>query len=277
MNKPFVSIIIPTVNSDFFLENCLISIQNQSYSHREVIIVDGNSQDNTLQLAKKYKATVYQYNPKVPKGFFDAPQRRNYGVNKAKGTFVYYLDADMELPKELISEAVSLSLSGYDAVILPEDSFGEGIWARAKNLERQCYWGDDSIESPRFVKKSVWVALGGLDESLGGGGDDWDFYQKLQERGYKVGRAKNIVLHNEGKLLLKKLIKKRFMYGKDSIKYVSKRPKAGFLSYTPFRPAYFKNWRLFMNRPTDSFFFVIMRTAEYFSGFSGILMSSIKK
>ena len=91
-------------------------------------------------------------------------------------------------------------MSTYDAVIIPEDSFGEGIWARAKNLERRCYWGDDTVEAPRFVKKKVWSDLGGLDEILGGGGDDWDLYQKLLDQGYKVGRIESITFHNEGKL-----------------------------------------------------------------------------
>lgn len=277
MNNPIVSIIIPTKNSGFFLENCLKSIKEQTYRHIEIILVDGNSTDNTLPLAKKYKVTVYQYNPHVPKGFFDAPHRRNYGVKKAKGKYVYYLDADMELPKGLITEAVGLCETKYDALILPEDSFGEGVWAQAKNLERRCYWGDDTIEAPRFFKKSVWQKVGGLDESLGGGGDDWDLHQKVIENGYHVGRTKNIVMHNEGKLQLKKLFKKRFMYGKDSVLYLSKRPKAGTKSYLPFRSAYFTHWKLFLKRPVDTFFFLIMRSTEYFAGFSGIVYSAIKR
>jgi glycosyltransferase involved in cell wall biosynthesis len=277
MKKLVVSIIIPTKNAGAILENCLKSISKQTYPHTETIIIDGNSKDGTKDLAKKYKVTIYDYNPKVPVGFFDAPHRRNYGVKKAKGEFVYYLDSDMELPKDLIKEAVSLCTTKYDALILPEDSFGIGVWADAKNLERRCYWGDDTIEAPRFFKKTVWNKVGGLDESLGGGGDDWDMYQKLLSKGYKVGRTKNIVLHNEGELKLSKLFKKRFMYGKDSVKYISKRPKEGLMSYIPFRKAYFKNWKLFITRPLDSYYFVIMRTTEYVAGFSGIVVSSIKK
>ncbi|MGH7203875.1 MAG: glycosyltransferase family 2 protein [Candidatus Levyibacteriota bacterium] len=277
MTNSLISIIIPTKNSGYFLENTLKSIKEQSYKKIETILVDGDSKDNTLSLAQKYNATIYKYNPKVPKGFFDAPHRRNYGVKKAKGKYVYYLDADMELPKDLIKEAVVLCEEKFDALILPEDSFGEGVWARAKNLERRCYWGDDTIEAPRFFKKSVWEKVGGLDESLGGGGDDWDLHQKLIEQGYKVGRTKSIVMHNEGKLQLKKLFKKRFMYGKDSVLYLHKRPIEGAKSYTPFRQAYFRNWQLFMKRPSDSFFFIIMRTTEYIAGASGIIYSAIKK
>lgn len=271
-----VSVIIPTKNSSEFLSNCLSSIRQQTYPNIELIIVDGGSIDKTLEICKKYGAKVFTYKPNVAKGVFDAPHKRNYGVGKAKGKLVYYVDADMELPKKLISEAVGLCSNKYDALILPEDSFGIGIWASAKNLERRCYWGDDSVEAPRFFKKSVWKNVGGLDVSIGGGGDDWDLYQKVLDRGYKVGRTKNIVMHNEGNLKLLKLMKKRFMYGRETAKYIKKRPKAAAASYFPIRMSYIRNWKMFLSRPADSVVFVIMRFCEYLSGGAGILYSMFK-
>lgn len=273
-----VSIVIPTKNSDMFLENAFKSIKSQTYKDIEVIIVDGQSTDKTLQLAKKYNALVYQLKVDVPKGTFDAPYRRNYGVKKSKGDYVYYLDADMELEKNVVKEAVGACIKGgYDAVIIPENSFGSGPWAKAKNLERMCYWGDDSVEAPRFFKKKVWHEVGGLDVGLGGGGDDWDLYQKLLDLNKRIGRTHSMVNHNEGHLKIKKLMKKRFMYGRDSARYISKRPKQGLISYFPIRPAYIRNWKLFMTRPKDTCSFIVMRSAEYIAGFSGIMYSLLKR
>ncbi len=277
MKNLIVSIIIPTVNSGLFLENTLKSINAQTYKNIETIIVDGQSTDNTLPLAKKYKVQVFQLKTNLPKGTFDAPYRRNYGVKKSKGTYVYYVDADMELPKSLIHEAVGLCEKKYDALILPEDSFGQGVWARAKNLERRCYWGDELIESPRFFNKSVWESVGGLDEKLAGGRDDGDLYEKLKEKGYKVGRTKSIVMHNEGKLTVSKLFRKKYMYGKDVVKYVSKRPVVGVASYSPIRLSYFKNWRMFVERPGDSCAFVVMKSVEVAGGLAGVVNSVINK
>jgi glycosyltransferase involved in cell wall biosynthesis len=272
-----VSVVIPTKNSEKFLEACLRSIKNQTHKALEILVVDGGSTDKTEKIARKYNTTFLTFRPKVPKGTFDAPHKRNYGARKAKGKFIYYLDADMELMNNVIKDAAALCAADYDAVIIPEDSFGIGIWAKAKNLERRCYWGDDTVEAPRFFKKSVWKKLDGLDESLGGGGDDWDLYQKLLQNGYRVGRISSIVRHNEGDLKLGNLIKKRFMYGRDSFKYITKRPAAGSRSYFPLRAAYFRNWRLFISRPIDAFAFLIMRIAEYSAGFSGVLYSFIKR
>lgn len=275
--KPLVSIIIPTKNSSKFLENCLKSIRKQTYPYIETIIVDGKSTDETIPLAKKYNVTLYIYKPKVASGIFDAPHKKNYGAKKAEGAYIYLVDADMELQKDVVKEAVSLCEEGSDAVIIPENSFGRGIWAQAKNLERRCYWGDDTIESPRFVKKKVWNIIGGFDQTLGGGGEDWDLYQKLQEGCYKTVRTTNLVRHNEGDLHLTYLMRKRFMYGRDTLKYIAKRPSAGMKSYFPIRKAYIKNWRLFLKRPNDTLWFLIMRTAEYGSGLAGILYSFLKK
>ena len=273
--NPIVSIIIPCKNSALFLENCLKSIKNQTFQKTETIIVDSGSKDETYSLAAKYDSRLFNYYPKVEKGMFDAPHKRNFGVKRSKGKYVFYVDADMELSKNVVKDAVNLLEKGFDAVIVPENSFGEGPWAKAKNLERLCYWGDDTVEAPRFVRKSVWKKMGGLDEFIGGGGDDWDLYQKLIRNGYKTGRIHSVIMHNEGKLSLRKLIKKRYMYGKDSLKYIKKRPGAASLSYFPLRRSYLKNWKLFVSSPADSFYFIIMRTAEYSAAAVGIMKSLI--
>lgn len=271
--NPLVSVIIPTKNSEKFLENCLKSLSKQVYKNIEVVVVDGGSTDRTLDIARKYKLKLYFHYPKVLSGMSDAPFKRNYGVKKSKGKYAYYVDADMELTSKVIAEAVLLCEKGCDAVILKEDSVGKGVWAKAKNLERRCYWGDDSIEASRFFRKSVWVKLGGLDEKLGGGGDDWDLHQKLIDGGFKIGRGTSMVKHNEGKLKLYNLMRKRFMYGRDTLRYIKKRPKAGLISYFPIRKCYIRNYRLFVSRPVDSLFFIVMRCAEYFAGLSGIAYS----
>lgn len=277
MKNALVSIIIPTRNSAIFLENTLKSIASQSYKYIETIIVDGRSTDTTLAIARKYKAKVYLYVPNLPPGTFDAPYKRNYGVKKAKGDYVYIVDADMELTKHVVRESVALCTKGFDAVIIPEDSFGTGIWAQAKNLERRCYWGDDRSEAPRFFKRKVWNIVGGLDANIGGGGDDWDMYQKIQDNGYKTGRIKSLVMHNEGNLKLLRLLKKRFMYGKDALKYVKKRPATATISYFPIRASYIRHWRMFASRPKDTIAFIYMRTLEYSAGFLGILYSFVEK
>lgn len=277
MKNKRVSIVIPTKNSAELLENTLRTIKSQSYPAIETVIVDGNSTDDTLKIAKKYHTKIIKFLPKVATGLFDAPYKRNLGMEKAAGEYVYWLDADMELPKYLVKEAVELCEKGFDAVVLPEDSFGTGFWAKAKQLERRCYFGDNTVESPRFFKKSVWKSIGGFDESLGAGGDDVDLTQKLFEKGYTIGRTKSIVRNNEGNLTFEKLYKKKFMYGREMKNYIVKRPKSSIVSYFPIRPAYLRNWKLLLSHPVDTCVLICMRTIENSAGFAGLIYSFFEK
>lgn len=277
LKNPLVSIIIPTKNTGVFLENCLRSMREQSYKNIEILIVDGNSTDNTLPIAKKYRTKIFQYDPKIPKGKMDAPYRRNYGVKHARGKYVWYADADFVPARRFIDNCVSLCEKGFDAVTYPFDTVGTGTWTMAKQLERRAYFGDDTVEVPRFFRKSTWDAVGGLDESLGGGGDDWDLYQKLLEKGYKVGRITTVVQHLEGDIKLEKLFKKAFMYGQDALRYIKKRPIKAIRSYFPIRPGYIRNWKLFLQRPKDTTALIIARVVEYVGGAMGIAYSLIKK
>lgn len=280
MKKGLVSIIIPTKNSSLYLDKCLERIKKQSYSNIETVVIDGGDSqdlDKTIQIVKKYNCEFLIFDPKVKKGLFDATKKRNYAAKKVNGEFIYHMDADMELTNDVIVEAVALCEKGVDAVIVTEDSFGEGIWAGAKNLERRFFWGDDTVESPRFFKKSVWDALGGYDENIAGGGDDRDIYQKTRASRYKVARTKNFVMHNEGTLHLTDLWKKQFMYKRDILKYLQKRPLMGLISYFPIRKSHITNWRMFASRPKDALLFIIMKTVESIAGILGILYSLVKR
>src|SRR5689334_6414602 len=99
-----VTVVIPTKNSAVFLEACLQSIRKQTYRPIEIILIDSHSQDATGSLAKRYKARVYQFEPSVRPGTFEAPHKRNYGVSRARGEYVYYVDADMELSRGVVAQ-----------------------------------------------------------------------------------------------------------------------------------------------------------------------------
>ena len=79
--KGRVSIVIPTRNSAEFLEKSLKTIKLQSYRDIETIIVDGNSRDTTLAISKKYHCRIINFIPKVKMGLFDAPYKRNLGLD----------------------------------------------------------------------------------------------------------------------------------------------------------------------------------------------------
>ena len=273
MSDPLVSVVIPTRNSATTFESCLLSIRRQTHRNVEIVVVDGGSSDSTVSIAERYSDIVKIVDTRtITEGHFTATYQRNLGAEISGGEIIYYVDADMILTPTVISDSLAKIQKGFDAVIVPEDSYGKGFWADCKKLERRCYWNDDTVEAPRFIRKTAWVAVGGLDERVAGGGDDWDLYQKLLERGYKVGRVKSLVMHNEGMLTISKLARKRIMYGRDVLKYLRKRKRGALVSFSPFRFAFIRNRGLFVSDPLHAAGVAYMRTIEYASGLIGLLV-----
>ncbi len=91
--KNLVSIIIPCYNKAVFLVETLQSVLNQTYTHWECILVDDGSTDDTAVIAKNYckKDTRFRYFLKKNEGVSTA---RNFGIEKSKGDFIIFLDAD---------------------------------------------------------------------------------------------------------------------------------------------------------------------------------------
>ena len=108
MKNPNVSIVIPVLNGEKTIKNCLTSILNQSYKDYEIIVVDNNSTDKTKEIARKYTRLVFNKGP-------ERSVQRNFGIDKGKGKYALYLDADMTLSKRVIEECVEICENNLNA------------------------------------------------------------------------------------------------------------------------------------------------------------------
>ena len=103
MIKPVVSIIIAAYNSEKTLQRALESVINQTFQEWECIIVDGLSQDKTMEIVKKY-ATIdsrIRYISERDNGIYDA---FNKGWKMAYGEWIYYLGSDDWLTKSSFTD-----------------------------------------------------------------------------------------------------------------------------------------------------------------------------
>lgn len=95
-----LSIIIPTLNEEKYLPKLLKSIKSQTFKDYEIIVVDNNSKDKTRTIAKKFGC-------KVVKGGEHPGISRNRGSRKAKGNLLLFMDADCEIHKGFLKNAVN--------------------------------------------------------------------------------------------------------------------------------------------------------------------------
>lgn len=258
--EPSISVIIPTLNNEQTIENCLKSIKKQTYRNVEIIVIDEFSKDKTPAFSKKY-GICYQMRG-------ERSAARNFGANKAKGIFLLFIDSDMELTENVVKDAVNIC-SFEEVVVIPERSTGSGFWTKCRILERNCYQGDDFIEAARFFPKEVFKSLKGYDTKMTGV-EDWDLHQRAKKKGCRIKRIKAEIIHNEGKISLFRAMKKKMYYGRVFSKYKKRHPQAFKEAFI--RKAFFKKFPMLIKDPLHFAGMIFLKTVEGVSLILGMLL-----
>ncbi len=108
LRQPTVSVIMPAYNVDRYVRRAVESLQNQTLSDFELLVVDDGSKDRTGDILDKMaerdiRITVF-HNENG-----GAPAARNYALDRAKGTFVHFMDADDWLEPSMLEDMVALA------------------------------------------------------------------------------------------------------------------------------------------------------------------------
>ena len=108
-----ISIIVPVYNVEKYLKKCVESIINQTYKNIEIILVDDGSSDKSGDICDEYKKLdnrirVYH---KENGGLSDA---RNYGIDKAKGKYIGFIDSDDYIKNDMY-EVLYKAIKKYNA------------------------------------------------------------------------------------------------------------------------------------------------------------------
>jgi len=132
--KPTLSVVISAYNEEKSLERCLNSVSNVT---DEIIVVDNESQDKTVEVATKYTKKI-----------FSAPNQlmlntnKNLGFSKASADWILNLDADEEIPPTLAKEILTIIRSNppQNGFWLKRKNYSFGIW-----IQHGLWWPDRQI------------------------------------------------------------------------------------------------------------------------------------
>jgi len=159
-----ISVIIPCYNVEDYIRECLDSVFTQTYQYLEVIVVNNNCTDSTIDIVKSYtneKDVSISIVTEERQGLSHA---RNAGITIAKGNWIQFLDADdLLLPDkikkqvEVIEEGFGLvigpnierAIDGKEIIIYPINHFPLGIILGYRSLGSSCsnLWHKESINN----------------------------------------------------------------------------------------------------------------------------------
>lgn len=156
-----ISIIIPTLNEAQHIESTLRCLEPLRKKGHEVIVIDGGSQDSTIQLAA---ATADAVITSVP----GRAQQMNAGARAAKGDVLWFLHADTRVPVDA-AEQISQALTnpnnywGRFDIRLSGRHFLLRVVERLMNL-RSCVSGIATGDQGIFVRRACFEAIGGFPQ-----------------------------------------------------------------------------------------------------------------
>jgi len=260
-NNPLVSVIIPTKNSAATLDRCLRSVKQQAYNNIEIIVVDNHSTDETQNIAKEYTKKFYLQGP-------ERSAQVNFGVSKSIGDYIYKVDSDFVLDKEVVRQCVEKAGEGFDTVVVHNSPDTTVSWiAKVRKFEVDMYKFDITHSSARFVEKSVYKKVGGFNEKITAG-EDYDFQNKVNRAGYKTGFIEAEALHLGEPKNLWKHLKKYYDYGRDFVNYAGENTTESKTQLNILRSAYLRNWKKFILHPILGLEFILYSMLKF--GFGGI-------
>lgn len=164
-----ISIITVVLNNSSYIEDCIISVLDQTFKDIEYIIIDGGSTDGTIDIIKKYEKKISKWMSEPDNGTYDA---MNKGIKHAKGDIIGFLNADDIYYNDDVLERV---------VSVLEDSRIDACYADLVYVDKQDteqvirYWHSQQFKPGLFkkgwvpphptffVKKKIYDHCGGFD------------------------------------------------------------------------------------------------------------------
>ncbi len=107
-----ISFIVIARNESFAIEKCLASIASMPLSEYEVICIDSDSTDNTLDVMKSYIGKIQNYKIIQCSGYLNSAVARNAGLRYATKEYIYFVDGDTQLESTFIPKALRILLTG---------------------------------------------------------------------------------------------------------------------------------------------------------------------
>lgn len=184
---PKVSVVVPCYNHGDFLAETLDSLQAQTYTDYEVIVInDGSTDKPTVTLLQSLQRPRTRVIHTENRGVSAA---RNRGISEASGDYILPLDADDKIAPDYLELAVDVLEAGQDVAVVYCERilFGEREGVEPlPDYDPNALLMDNCIYPAAVFRKTDWKAVGGYSEKMVYGWEDWDFWISLSALNKRV-------------------------------------------------------------------------------------------
>ncbi len=218
--KVKVSVVISVWNSAKTIERCLTSILHQSFSDFEILVIDGNSTDET----KKIIDEIRKKSPKVRYFHEEFPSKAasfNRGIMESEAELIMITNADCEVPRDWISRMMKPLTAGEDIVQGGKNLASKGFWSRMQQKSDERFVADNSSDNYSFnidmeniaFRRSVLLDVGLFNRHIRNL-ENFDMRLRLIKYGYRIYLLEDIrVIHHQKSNFIE-LLKKMSRMGK---------------------------------------------------------------
>lgn len=195
--NPVVSVIIPCFNQEKCIAETLDSVLAQTFPDWECIVMDDGSSDRSGAVVQEYcaKDPRIKYFRQENAGVSRA---RNEAVARSCGEYLLPLDGDDLIAPTYLEEAVSTirSEKGIKLVYCLADTFGarKGPWL-LKSFKYEDFVLENCIFCTALFRRADFDAIGGFNENMKQGLEDWDFFLSLISPDDKVVQIQKVLFH----------------------------------------------------------------------------------
>lgn len=196
-----VSLVVTVLNEASTILELLESVKRLNSKPKEVIVVDGGSSDDTVELAKKFANQNPKLHLKIFKKSGNRSVGRNLAISKSENDWIAITDAGCTLDKNWLKELLKRQrkhnfevVAGYYSAITQtpfEEAVVPYVLVMPDKVDK-----DNFLPATRsmLIKKNLWKKVGKFDETLNDN-EDYDFAKKLEESGVKIGFAKSAIVN----------------------------------------------------------------------------------
>lgn len=196
-----VSVIIPCYNDHKYILKAIDSINQQTYKNVEIFVIDDGSDETTKQILRSIKQAnlfvLHQTNGGPSKA-------RNSGIKEAKGEFILTLDADdyfepsfLEKALHILQNSTRIGLVTCNGFIFNEKGITGKFISKSGSASDFLFF--NSALGNSLFRKICWSNVGGYDEDMKNGYEDWDFHVSILSCNWEIEIVDEYLFHYRDK------------------------------------------------------------------------------